>query len=330
MYKGLYTIDEFNVTGAKEYFASDINNYNIDIKNMKLENINKHIDDLIIYLNTYEKAPKFVLTRALYSDSNNQLTHARFIIRPSIHYEIEIKEMREVFTIINDSNFFKNLFVNIINWFDKYTYYAQLGVNIGYLNLNVSRLLEKNKIDIDLQFTLGEGLKDVTDTSVLIGLKDELITKLSDFSLFSDEYTWRDKCERDFVNLFKECSRPYDIVKLKNEITKELGIYQRKSINKLIRQIVTRRIDYVRVGVGYSEDADCFAVIQRDAVTEDSLCDYNLNEVIVTDNINMTSEEQKENLIKIVTYFRVLPFYKKTGLPLDISIEEFLEKTKVV
>lgn len=328
MYKGLYTIDEFNITGANDYFLSL--NKDITLKDMNLDKVNKNIDALIIYLNTYEKAPKFVLTRALYSDSNNQLTYARFIIRPSISYELGVKDVREVFTIIGDDNFFDNLLSNIVNWFDNYTYYVQLGVNIECLNLIIRRLLEKNNIDIDAKFTLGDGLKDVTDTSILIGLKDEVIKKLSGFALFSDEDIWREKCEKDFLNLFKECSRPYDILKLKSELTKELGIYQRKSLNKLIRQVVTRRIDYVRVGIGYTEDSERFAVIQRDAVTEDSLSNYNLGEVIVKDNENITSQENKEGLTKIVTYFRVSPFYKKTGLPIDITIKRFLEETKVV
>lgn len=329
MYRGIYTADEFNIVGAKEYFEKNTANL-WNFTDMNIDNINKYIDNMIIYFNTYERAPKFVLTRALYSDANNDLTQARFIIRPSISYELDVKDMREVFTIIGDNNFFKNLLSNIVNWFDKYTYYAQLGVNIECFNLAIKNILEENNVDMGVRFTLGEGLMDITDTSVVIGLNEEVVKNLSKFSLFSEEEIWREKCEKDFINLFKECGRPYDIVKLKNEITNELGIYQRKSLSKLIRQVVTRRIDYVRVGIGYSEDAEQFAVIQREAVTEDSLHNYNLDEVIITENENMTTQEKKYNLTKIVTSFRVLPFYKKTGLPIDINLREFLEQTKVV
>lgn len=326
MLKGLYTNSEFNVTGAKEFFS---NNEKFKVENLDIDEVNKYIDDMVIYLNTYNNAPKFVLTRALYSDNNN-LTYARIIIRPSVSYELEIKNMREVFTIIGDENFLDNLLNSIVNWFDSYTYYAKLGVNIECLNIAVQNIINKNNLDFNLKFTLGDGLEDITDTNIIIGLDETIIRNLSNFSVFSEDEIEIQKCEKDFVNLIKECSRPYDILKIKSKFTKDLCIYQRKSINKLIRKVVTRRIDFVRVGIGYFEDTEIFSVIQRDAVTETSLHSYDLNEVVVSDNINMTNNEKKENLTKIVTYFRVLPFYKKSGLPIDTNIKEFLEYIKVV
>ena len=53
------------------------------------------------------------------------------------------------------------------------------------------------------------------------------------------------------------------IVKIKSDFTKELNIYSRKSINKLLRKFVSRKIDFVRVGVGYAENENSFALIER-------------------------------------------------------------------
>ena len=126
-------------------------------------------------------------------------------------------------------------------------------------------------------------------------------------------------------NILKDCNRPYDIVKIKSDFTKELNIYSRKSINKLLRKFVSRKIDFVRVGVGYAENENSFALIERVAMTPEEVSNLDIDEIILMDNDKPTTIEKKQGLTKIVTRHKLTPFEKKTNVMLDIPLKEYIE-----
>ena len=108
-----------------------------------------------------------------------------------------------------------------------------------------------------------------------------------------------------------------------------MDIYNRKGINKLLRKIVSRRSDYVRVGVGYSEDENTFALIEKLAITPEDINNYDLSEVIIEDNESPTRVEKEKGLTKIVIKYKLMPFEKKTNIFVDLGLKEYLDMTRL-
>ena len=176
-----------------------------------------------------------------------------------------------------------------------------------------------------IYFSLGEGITDISDDSVTLGLDMETIFNIPRLGFFIEDEYWRLKYIKNFVNILKDCNRPYDIVKIKSDFTKELNIYSRKSINKLLRKFVSRKIDFVRVGVGYAENENSFALIERVAMTPEEVSNLDIDEIILMDNDKPTTIEKKKGLTKIVTRYKLTPFEKKTNVMLDIPLKEYIE-----
>lgn len=302
-------------------------------KNLYLEDIvevNKELDNILLEFNAYEKAPKFILTRALYPNENEQIFEkGKFVVRPAVRYLLDIKDMKTSFILVNNSDFFVSFIDSLIEWIKEYNYYIILGYNLEVLNKAINEILQAYKNSFKISFSLGEGIIDIGNNYIELGLSAEKILSINELGLFSEDAYWREKYIEKFLNVLIECSCPYDIVKIKSDITYELGIYNRKSINKLLRKFVSRRIDYVRVGVGYSEDESSFALIEKIAITPKEVYNFDLDEVMLLDNENPTVQEIKKGLTKIVIQYKLNPFEKKTNIVLDIPLREYLYKTKL-
>ena len=107
-------------------------------------------------------------------------------------------------------------------------------------------------------------------------------------------------------------------------------IYNRKSINKLLRKIVNRNINFVRVGLGYLENENSFCLIEKIPISEKDSKNLDLDEVLLIDNENPTIIEKKKGLNKIVIKYKLSPFEKKTNVLLDISLREYLKENGVI
>lgn len=302
-----------------------------DMSESSIDDINRIIDIIILEVESYEYCPKLILTRAMYAEDvdNDNFIRGKFVLRPSIKYNLNNNDMRYCFTIINDTDFFKNFILNMVDWVYSYRFFSYLDENLNKLNSAVLKILSSCEFPYQISFTLGEGIVDISDNSIVLGISEECIENINQLGLFNSELYWRDKYIEKFITTLKECSRPYDIVKIKSDITLELGVYNRKSISKLLRKIVSRKVDYVRVGVGYVEDLSTFALIERKAISEDEVEKFNSKEVIIEDNINATIIEKKQGLSKIVTSYKLMPFDKKTNVYLDIPLIDYLKSVEV-
>ena len=308
--------------GIKEKY-SDISLYSI-------EDINNVLDRIILEFNTLSQAPKFIITRALYTNEvSGGFLKGKFVIRPAVKYALDICDLKSSFTVANSKNFFVEVIENISMWILGYLDYCVLEKNLSELNACVFDIISKTDCPYSLRFTLGEGIIDIGDSYIVLGLKEEIIRNIKSIALFSEDDYWREKYIEKFKNVLKECNRPYDIVKIKSDITYELDIYNRKGINKLLRKIVSRRSDYVRVGVGYSEDENTFALIEKLAITPEDINNYDLSEVIIEDNESPTRVEKEKGLTKIVIKYKLMPFEKKTNIFVDLGLKEYLDMTRL-
>lgn len=292
-----------------------------------IEDVNNILDRVILDFDTSDICPDIILTRALYIDEDTgNFQRGKFVIRPTVKYNLAIKDVKFSFTIINSPNFFKEFIEHIIDWVVDYTIYLELEKNLKQLNTCVFEILKDIDFPYMIYFSLGEGITDISDDSVTLGLDMETIFNIPRLGFFIEDEYWRLKYIKNFVNILKDCNRPYDIVKIKSDFTKELNIYSRKSINKLLRKFVSRKIDFVRVGVGYAENENSFALIERVAMTPEEVSNLDIDEIILMDNDKPTTIEKKKGLTKIVTRYKLTPFEKKTNVMLDIPLKEYMEQ----
>lgn len=298
----------------------------IEMDSTNLDEVNKILDRIILDFDTSGISPDIILTRALYENEvDGTFQKGKFVIRPTIKYNLSILDVKNSFVIINNKDFFKNFIDNMIDWVITYTFYLELQGKLAKLNGFIFELLNNINFPYVITFSLGEGITDISDDSIELGLSSEVISKIDNLGFFSTDELWKMKYIEKFINVLKECNRPYDIVKIKSDITKELDIYSRKSINKLLRKFVSRKIDYVRVGVGYAEDENSFALIERIAVTPSDVNNYDIDSVILVDNEYPTAIEKKKGLTKIITKYKLMPFEKKTNVMIDIGLRDYLD-----
>ena len=298
-----------------------------DLNSDNLEEVNNTLDRIILDFDTSEICPDIILTRALYIDEiTGNFQRGKFVIRPTVKYNLTIKDIKFSFVIINSSEFFKEFIENIIDWVVDYTVYLELEGNLKQLNSCVFDILNDIDFPYTLEFSLGEGITDISDDSITLGIDMETIFNIPRLGFFIEDDFWRLKYIKNFINILKDCNRPYDIVKIKSDFTKELNIYNRKSINKLLRKFVSRKIDFVRVGIGYAENDNSFALIERVAMTPEEVENLDIDDIILMDNEKPTTVEKKKGLTKIVTRYKLTPFEKKTNIMLDIPLKEYMEQ----
>ena len=299
----------------------------IGLNSENMDEVNNILDRVILDFDTSDICPDIILTRALYIDEDTgKFQRGKFVIRPTVKYNLSIKDIKYSFVIINSSDFFKDFIENVINWVVDYNLYLELEKNLKKLNLCVFDILKEIDFPYVISFSLGEGITDISDDSITIGLDPETIFNIPRLGFFIEDEFWRNKYIKNFVNILKDCNRPYDIVKIKSDFTKELNIYSRKSINKLLRKFVSRKIDFVRVGVGYAENDNSFALIERVALTPEEVEELDIDNIILMDNEKPTTIEKKKGLTKIVTRYKLTPFEKKTNVMLDIPLKEYMEQ----
>ena len=317
----MFKKESFDVCLAQEKLASLEGRFKF-AAGTSVDEANDTLGQVIFALKMHEAAPQFVITRALYPE-NGPVEDARFVVRPAAKYALGVRDMKKVFAIKADERFYDKFIKEMAIWFDEYEYFSKLDANITELNETIDNIVEAHQLGFNLSFTLGEGLLDISDTSVTVGLSDEVIRNMVRLPLF-DEFSEgrRSLYSEKVVEAIKACNKPYDIVHVKTTFTKDLDIYSRKSAVKLIRKIVSRNLNFVRVGVGYVDTENYFAVIEKIPVTDAEAAA--LTNTYIIDNVNITSAEAKAGKTKIAISYRVSPFAPATGESIDIPLEEVI------
>lgn len=321
----MFKRESFGTTEAKEVL-SEIKGTFVYPESGKIDDVNAILEKVIFALNRYGAIPKHILTRALYDNGDGQtLRNARFVVKPSVHTELDVAELKYTFNISAGEKFFDDFIDEMANWFDEYQYNKQLQENVDELNAVVTSLIEENELPFDVKFSVGKTLLDASDNHVVIGLDHEVVMNLSELALFDEQLESRvEGYKSRLLETLKEASKPYELVKVKSSVTKDLGIYSRRSLNKLMRQFVSREISYVRTGVGYKETENEFALVQKVAVTEEELANIDTTDALVIDNEKASAKEKEAGKTKIVVTYKVAPFKKETGEPSELSLKEVI------
>lgn len=291
-----------------------------------LSDLNKLLDGIVLDINSIEYMPKIIISRAMYTlEGSDIIERAKFVIRPTIKYNLSINDMKRCFTLFNTDLFFSKFIDEILNWREEYELYSELEYNLSLLNDKMKSIIATTDFPYSISFSVGDGILDISDNYIVLGLSVEKILDIKNMGFFIEDEYWSGAFIDKFISALKECNRPYDIVKIKSEILKDLGIYNRKSVVNLIRKFVNRSANHVRVGVGYLDDGDYFGIVEKIAVREEDISKYDIDSVIIEDNIYATSLEKKQGLNKIITQYRLSPFEKQTNVLIDKNIKDFYE-----
>ena len=302
-----------------------------DKKCNNVEETLKFIEILELELLSNEYCPEFILNHSFFSTDENSVNDfdtCKITIRPSVKYVLKSNELKSTFVIVRSDLFTKELIDNLVYWVSDYNYYSYLDSNIDKLNEVIKEILSTvDENHWGLSFNIGDGILDISDNHIVLGISDLTALNIPNLTLFSEDAYWRNLYIDSFKNMLKDCNRPYDVVKAKTEFTDDLCIYNRKSINKLIRKFVKRRIECVRVGIGYFENKDVFAVIEKVPISDNDINKLNLelNTFKVIDNDNPSVVEKKDKLNKILVTYKLMPFEKKTNTFLEIPLIDLIE-----
>ena len=227
-------------------------------------------------------------------------------------------------SLFNNSSFYKEFIENIIAWILKYQTFLVYQYNLNRLNTEFKSILAESKCTFNIVFTIGEGVIDITDTEIILGVSKDFIEHLDNINLFSTNSYWASKYREKCVLTLKSCIRPYELLKIKSDFTEDFNIYTRKNIIKLLRKVVKRRIENVRIGEGYYESENLFTLIEKRAVSANEIEDYDLDNVIVLDNVKPNMVEKKLNQTKIIVLYKLSPLEKKTGVFIEKPLKELL------
>jgi len=296
-----------------------------------VDEVNKTLEKIMFLFKRVGSLPNYAVTRALFTDDGGKkVTKARLVVRQGSKNPVTVKDLKKVLNIQPSGVFFDTFITEMVDWFEKHSFYSKIESNIRKLNSVVGDIVVRNDIPFNVTFSIGDGIIDVSDNHIVLGLSEKVVVGLSDNTLFDERFdTRRLNYEGKFVDVLKQCNTPYDIVKVKSKVTDDLGMYSRKSIVKSIRKVVNRRESCTRVGVGYVDTEfngrGIFAVVEKKAVSKDVVGVDGKN-VVIVENTNQTSVEKLKNEDKIVVSFKVRPFDKKTGIPVDIGILDVIGK----
>jgi hypothetical protein len=321
----MFQKDSFGTTEAQVKLATLHGKHAFPVGGNIVE-VNNVLEKVLFALQIHAAAPKYVLTRALYDNGDKvSLQSARFVVRPAVRDELAVADLKKTFQINAGEDFFDKFISEMAQWFDLYQYHKQLQVNVNELNTVVDELIAENEIPFAIQFSFGSGLIDASDDHAVVGLSADVIANLGNLSLFDENMeSRRNGYKAKIVETLKECTKPYDIVKVKNLVTKDLGLYSRRALNKLMRQFVSRKVEFVRVGTGYVETETVFAIVDKVAVTEKELAEIDATNALVIDNADASSKEKEAGKTKIVVVYRVSPFTKEEGTPADVKLADVI------
>lgn len=271
-----------------------------------IETLNDIISRIIIHIKTIEGIPKFVITQSIYGDNQNSISMVRITIRPSKGYVLTSKDLKSISVFIDMNTFCEDFITFVIEWLEKYIYYAKLELNIAKLNNYIEGIVNKYDLNLQFKFTLGNLIEDIDIDSITIGLREDKVEEIDKWVDFNNDIS--------IAEVLMECTEVYDIFKIKSEFTFNLDIFSSKSLQKLIRGCVKKDIRNVRVGIGYVETEDKFGVIEKVAVSDKDIEYYKNNKkfYIIEDNLRATKREIEKDKNKIISFYRVIPFNKRS------------------
>ena len=301
-------IEAFKPLGARYKFNND-----------SIETTKERVNDLIDAISITGYTPEIVVHSSWITNDNGDFVEAAFTVKPAARANSKAPKYKLSFHVLANEYFYSNFCYNLARWADGYALQTRYQENLDELQAVFDESLTAAEVPFEVKLELGKGVIDVSDTSITLGIPHSVVADLATNDLFYSMIPGNLEVIRAKLDeLVKTCAKPIDIVKLNSYIFKSLGIYSRKGYKSLIRDIVTRRVQYSRVGESYVDTPDYFAVISKVAVTEEEAAKY--EGAYVVDNATATKAEIAAGKSKIVISYKLSPF-NTDGATVDVDIK---------
>lgn len=194
--------------------------------------------------------------------------------------------------------------------------------NIDVLNTRIKEIQKDIKTSFDLEFERGTGIVDISDTKLVVGLDDVRIKQLYLLPLFNTDGVMGIICQ-NYIDIIQDtliaCNQVYDILKIKNLFTQDLGIYTRRAVHNLIKKKYKKDIRNVRVGFGYYDNDGIMCVIKKEAVLEKG---EDMDTHYYVPNEKVSKQEQKEGKNYLKVSYVLSPFDVNLLLKKKIKIQD--------
>lgn len=284
-------------------------------------------------------APKYVITPSYYAvgDDGTVFDSASFVLRPSAKAPCTAPSLKINFSVSAGSTVYADFIDYFAGWIDKCMDMSMMYDNLADLQTVFDEVVAEENIPFTVKFDLGTGILDLSDTSITVGISTETAMKISRLPLYSTIVeTAREDYKAALGDILKACAKPMDFIMQKTPVNKDLGITTRKTMVKLIRKCVTRRVAFTRVGEGWAEGElngrKWFAVVSKVLCTEDEAAQIakETPNAYIINNDNSTKSEKEAGKTKIYVAYKVSPFDENhETVDVDIkSIEGIVEANK--
>lgn len=284
-----------------------------------VEEVLEKIDKAIEEVKKEEREVEFIVTKVIH-EGEEGVRLGKFTVRERRVKKGEEKiGYKSSFSVLKTPSFYEDIKEGVRSWIKEYKKREELKKKLSKLNKDIEEIIEEEGIRYKIEFVYGDLLEYSTDTYVKIGLKESVINNIESLPLY-DRVEVRARSYREEVkDVLKTLDKPYELVKTKSVFTKDLGIYTRKSLYKLIRGFTRRQIGRVRLGEGYVQKGEIFGVIEKVGLKEKEEGYEYIEEI--------KEEREKEKGIKYIGYrYTISPINKELGYAEEMSIEEALEE----
>lgn len=315
----MYTKAKFEDTGvAVEALKPIGNRFKFDDDDIELTT--ERVNELKAAVIATGFVPEIVIHSTwVTDDKTKKLKQAAFTVKPAARSgKSALSNCKLSFHVLANESFYSNFVYNLARWADNYTLQTKYQENLDELQAVFDTALADAGVPFKVNFELGSGVIDVADDYITLGISADVVSDLATNELF---YTMipgsLDTIRAKLGEAVKTCTKPLDIVKLNNYTIKSLGIYSRKQYKGILRNIVTRRVQYSRVGDSYVDTDNYFAVVTKVAVTKEAAAE--MKNAYIVENGTATKSELAAGKTKIAISYKVSPFNDEGTVDVDIK-----------
>lgn len=314
------------------------------------EEINAKLDDLEA-ASVFGLQPDYSLIRMVHRSDEGKITKLAFSIRPKgsfrlVNVPINIKGR---FEILAGANFYEKFVEDLGSWFDYYNQVAFCTYNAYVLTKKVYEVANKNAIELPfaLEFTMGEGIVEVSNSKLTIGLPQGVLMALDANPLMSSDVdSLTAQNIEAIVVAYLGFENLYDAIRTRNSaFAKTFGLSNRK-LGTQVQRTCSKKLKAGKLGLNAhvsvitdekGNEAKYITLINRIAVDEATAAEYQAQGAIITDNVTMTKAHTEGGLTKVANVMHLNPVFHEGEAPFEferdlssVTLEHVLKEAEII
>lgn len=220
---------------------------------------------------------------------------------------------------------FLDRFVETVGiWLQEYVEYLRTKSLADKLNVMVSELLQDADLTYTVAWQVGTGIMYLDDNNIVFGADREA---LDVYIEYINQHKHSDSFREYFADTFKLCVTPIELLKVMNEITCFLGIYQRYSIYKRIHSVHNKRFETTNRGTAILRTAEYVTVIDTHAATESEIKGLPADLYCICKNVHPLAKEVRNKQDYLIYRYVIKPIGAYC-MPVNIELATIINEYK--